>query len=201
MSTRGSVSEWVASARQADPSALRNLWARYSPRLLRLARSKLPRAVRRTSDEEDLAVRAFTSFVTRIERGGFEDVQSRSTFWHILASIVARKASEDVRTLRRLKRGAGRVRGESALLEQTPQRSWDALVQAEPSPSGIFATREWFAELITQLADEELARILGYKCEGYNNVEISRMIGRSLPTVERRLRLIRAKLESLVNST
>ena len=48
--------------------------------------------------------------------------------------------------------------------------------------------------------DEPLRRIAVYKLEGLTNEEIAAEIRRSLPTVERRLRLIRQKWECTANA-
>ncbi len=50
---------------------------------------------------------------------------------------------------------------------------------------------EDFERLLLLLADDELRRIALLKLEGYTNEELAQRIGRSIPTVERRLRLIR----------
>jgi DNA-directed RNA polymerase specialized sigma24 family protein len=45
--------------------------------------------------------------------------------------------------------------------------------------------------LLARLDDEELREIALLKLQGFTNEEIAARIGRALPTVERRLRLIR----------
>ena len=45
--------------------------------------------------------------------------------------------------------------------------------------------------LLGLLDNEELRRIARMRLEGYQNGEIAEQIGRSLPTVERRLKVIR----------
>src|SRR5262245_26410410 len=41
MSAEGSVSQWLGRLQDGDPSAARQLWSRYFPRLVALAREKL----------------------------------------------------------------------------------------------------------------------------------------------------------------
>ena len=50
---------------------------------------------------------------------------------------------------------------------------------------------EQFEHLLDTLPDDELRRIALLKLEGHSNAEIAANIDRSVPTVERRLRLIR----------
>ena len=47
--------------------------------------------------------------------------------------------------------------------------------------------------LFDQLDDDQLRQIAVHKLEGYTNEEIASKINRALPTVERRLRLIRER--------
>ena len=64
---------------------------------------------------------------------------------------------------------------------------------AGPEPTPQFAAEmvEAVDRLFDQLDDDELRQIALHKLEGYTNEEIARKIGRAVPTVERRLRLIR----------
>jgi DNA-directed RNA polymerase specialized sigma24 family protein len=47
--------------------------------------------------------------------------------------------------------------------------------------------------LLLNFSDGELRSIVLYKLEGYSNDEVAEKIGRSVPTIERRLRLVREK--------
>ena len=66
---------------------------------------------------------------------------------------------------------------------------------AGPEPTPEFAAEmvEAVDRLFDQLDDDELRQIALHKLEGCTNEEIAGKIGRALPTVERRLRLIRER--------
>jgi DNA-directed RNA polymerase specialized sigma24 family protein len=76
---------------------------------------------------------------------------------------------------------------------------------ASPEPDPAFATEvaEECRRLLDLLGDEQLRMIAVGKMEGYTNPELAEQIGCALPTVERRLRVIRklweAELEQRAN--
>jgi hypothetical protein len=70
---------------------------------------------RRAADEEHVALSAFASFCRGVERGQFPRLADRKDLWGTLVVITARKALDLAAAQRRLKRGAGKVRGDSAL--------------------------------------------------------------------------------------
>src|SRR4051794_21786656 len=67
VSDEGSVSRWLDPLRVGDPAAVAELWKRYFPRLIGLARKKLRDAPKRVADEEDVALSAFDSFCRQAE--------------------------------------------------------------------------------------------------------------------------------------
>ena len=60
-----------------------------------------------------------------------------------------------------------------------------------PTPELAALVAEDFRLLLQRLSDDELRAIAVLKLEGWTNTEIAAKTGRSLPTIERRLRLIR----------
>src|SRR5262249_56216758 len=97
-----------------DHAAVRCLWERYCERLVRLARQKLRHTARRVADEEDIALSAFHSLCLGARRGRFPALADRDGLWGLLVFITAQKAADWVAHERRKKRGAGKVRGDSA---------------------------------------------------------------------------------------
>lgn len=69
----------------------------------------------------------------------------------------------------------------------------DQLPCAEPTAEFAAVVAEGLRGLLGLLADDELRQIALLKLEGWTNEEIANRINRSLPTCERRLRLIRDK--------
>lgn len=193
MTTGESVSRWIEALKEGDEPAAANVWNHYFERLVAVACEKLRSAPRRAADEEDVVAKAFETFFCRVQQGRFPQLQDRQDLWHLLVKITERKAINQLRDQGRRKRGGGRVRGESALLgKDAPdeQGGLNQVVGAEPSPEFAAVMSEALDQLLGVL-DTELRTIALLKLEGYTNDEIANRIGRSVPTVERRLRMIR----------
>jgi RNA polymerase sigma factor (sigma-70 family) len=170
------------------------LWQRYYRRLLALARKKLGDSPRRVADEEDVVLSAFQSFCRRAQEDRFPDLRDRDDLWRLIVHITERKAYDQLIHQTRKKRGSGLVAGESAFVDlqaSTGAAGIDEVAGPEPTPEFAAEMVEAVDRLLDKLADDQLRQIALYKLEGYTNEEIAEKIGRSLPTVERRLRLIR----------
>src|SRR5207237_2887133 len=105
MSRQGSVSVWLDQLQGGDSAAAQQLWQRYFPRLVRLARRKLQDFPRPAADEEDVALSAFDTFCRNAERGQFPQLLDRDSLWALLVVITSRKASHLLRDQCRQKRG------------------------------------------------------------------------------------------------
>lgn len=196
MSDTSTVTEWIERLKQHDDDAVGRLWTRYIDRLIRLARSKLGQTPRRGSDEEDVVISAFDSFVRGARQRRFSQLRDRTDLWQVLVLITERKAISQRRRELSQKRGGGRVRGESALLRPSSSQSHplgvEAIAAQEPTPEFAFQVTERFQQLLTSLGDDELRQIALAKMEGYTNQESAGRMDLTLRTVERRLRLIRS---------
>ena len=189
-----SVTEWIEGLKARDEVAAARLWQRYYRRLMGLARKKLGDSPRRMADEEDVVLSAFASLCRRVQEGRFPNLRNRDDLWHVIVRITERKAYAQVRDQARMKRGSGLVAGESAFVDfQAPGdgAGIDQVAGPEPTPEFAAEMVEAVDRLFKLLEDAELRQIALYKLEGYTNEEVASKIGRSAPTVERRLRLIR----------
>ncbi len=196
--TPGSVTALVERVKAGDHEAVRLLWQRYYPRLVGLARKKLQAAPRRVADEEDAALSAFNSFCRRAEQGQFPDLKDRDGLWALLVVLTARKAADLVKHQLREKRGGGTVQGDSALRPGDGDSSpggFDALEGDDPTPEEAAILAEEVENLLGRLRDPRLRQVAVWKLEGYTNAEIAERQGCSLPTVERRLTIIRRLLK------
>ena len=192
--TDDTVSQWIDGLRAGDEAAAAKLWERYYRRLVGLACKKLGGAPRRTADEEDIVLSAFQSFCQRARNDQFPDLRDRNDLWHLIVRITERKAFDQLRAQTRKKRGSGLVAGESVFVDPRASDGGDGIAGvAGPEPTPEFAAEmvEAIDGLFDLLDDEELRRIALRKLEGYSSEEIAAEIGRSLPTVERRLKMIR----------
>ena len=154
------------------------------------------------ADAEDAALHAFDAFLRAAEKGRFPRLDDRDDLWHILGAITARKAADQVVREGRGKRGGGKVRGDSVLEGPTATDSaegWERIRGTDPTPESAAETAEELQRLLALLPDEEARSIAVGKMQGYTNEEIAGQLGRSIPTVERRLRIIRKAWEKEVN--
>jgi DNA-directed RNA polymerase specialized sigma24 family protein len=110
-----------------------------------------------------------------------------------VATAGARKAIDLVNRERRLEHGGGKVGGESVFA--TPHASDEAgieqVVGPEPTPEFAAQVAEEYQHLLDRLGDDELRRVAVWRMEGHTNEEIAGRLGCAVPTVERRLRVIR----------
>jgi DNA-directed RNA polymerase specialized sigma24 family protein len=193
MSALGSVTAWIDHLRHGEREAIQALWSRYFRRLVSLARERLsglPRAARAAADEEDVALSAFDSFCRRAEGGQFPQLADRHDLWVVLVLLASRKACDLIEREGRGKRDWRRREDAPAGWAGVGRHLMD-LVGREPDPALAMEMAERCAALLLRLDDDQLRRIAVLKFEGHTNVEIARMLGCALATVERRLVLIR----------
>lgn len=187
----GSVSQWIQQVKAGEESAAANLWNRYQPQLLDIARRKLNGGKGGPADEEDVVLDALASFFHRTKGGRFPDLQDRESLWKLLVTITNRKAINQIAHDNRQKRGAGKTTTE--LNEAgTPQQNPDN------APEYAMVVAESLAAMLESLSSDELREIAMAKLEGCSNQEIAERIDYSVPTVERRLRLIRSELKEQI---
>lgn len=186
--TRGSVTVWLAQLKGGDAVAAKPLWEVYFARLVALARARLRLTAKGAADEEDVALSAFDSFCRGAEAGRFPQLEDRDDLWQVLFVLTTRKAIGLARFESRTKRGGGRVLS----LEDEVAKGGAGQEASDPPPEMIAQVTEECGRLLGLLATGRLRDIAVWKMEGYSNAEIAGMLGRSIPTVERKLAAIRA---------
>jgi DNA-directed RNA polymerase specialized sigma24 family protein len=153
----------------------------------------------RKADEEDVVLSAFDSFCRRAEQGRFPDLHDRDNLWRLLLEITECKACKLARDEGRLKRGAGKVRGDFVLLSpggSAAAAGFDRFAGREPTPSFAVEVAEEFRRLLDQLEDATLQSIALWKMEGLTNEEIAARLDCAVKTVERKLKVIRKLWEA-----
>jgi DNA-directed RNA polymerase specialized sigma24 family protein len=201
MSSPGSVSRWLQQLSAGDRRAVERLWERYYPRLVELARRRLQGLPALQNDAEDVALSAFASFCRGAEGGRFPRLLDRDGLWHLLVVLTARKAANLVRDSLRARRDLNRVQGLPAAADSGPDAagpSFAELIADEPDPQFAAEAAEEYRRLLAALGSPVLRSVAVWKMEGHTNEEIAAKLGRSLPTVERKLRLIRKLWEDEV---
>ena len=189
-----SITQWIGELREGHSLAAHELWQRYYARLVGLARKKLRDSPRRMADEDDVVVAAFQSFCTGVDDGRFPRLDDRHDLWQILVVLTARKAADQLKHQFRQKRGGGKVRGDSAFIENLSgeeRAAIDQVVGSEPTPQFAAQVTEECQRLLERLGDETLRLVAVAKMEGYSNDEIAGRLDVKTRTVERKLNLIR----------
>ncbi len=187
----GSVTRFFDELRVGSPGAAEQLWARFFPRLVALARQALAGHPQRVADADDAAQSAFASFCLRVKAGEFS-VHDRADLWNLLGVITTRKARKQVRHEAAQKRGGRRVRGEGALSK--PDGSplpLDEIARTCPPDEFDLSCEELLDQLGPELREFALLRLLGFR-----NREIADRLECTERSVERKLALIRLKWEA-----
>ncbi|HIF34958.1 MAG TPA: sigma-70 family RNA polymerase sigma factor [Planctomycetaceae bacterium] len=197
MNERGSntdlaVTEWIQDLNHGRSGAESKLYRHFYPRLVRFAVRMIGNSPRRWWDEEDVVSKAFASFFRRSKNGDFNAILNRNELWRLLATITKRKAINHIRDQQTVRRGGASLPMADAELSDQNLSLAD-VCKDSLSPVAIVEIAEAKARALAVL-DPELAEVASCRFDGYTNVEIAARINRSVPTVERRLRLIRQKL-------
>ncbi len=186
MASGDSVVHWMALANTGDADAQREIWDRFFPQLLKLARHHLQGRLR-TGDEEDVVLSVFDSFFHACQENRFPDLRGQDDLWRLLSRMTHRKAIDWLRHAQRRKRFAV---GESALASD---------IAGRPMSQQAGKTRNPWIEVIAidecrrllSLLKPDLQVIALRKLDGFTNQEIATQQACSVATIERRLKLIR----------
>lgn len=188
-----SVTYWIHQLKEGERAAVQILWEGYFTRLVQQTRQWLRRAPTPAAEAEDVALSAFDSFCRRAEQGRFPKLYDRDDLWQLLVVIAFRKACNQIKHEARRQPRNGRVIHASALEAEDDGdgRLFANLIGREPDPGLAAQTAEEYRALLAKLNNQQLRDIAVWKLEGFTNEEIADKIGRSVPTVERKLALIR----------
>jgi DNA-directed RNA polymerase specialized sigma24 family protein len=159
------ITTWLEQVKEGDEQSFAQLWSHYFGNLIRLARKRVAQGPARLADEDDIVQSALASFYFNAQQGRYPDLHDRNGLWKLLLSITLTKA-------RALSRKEGRRR-------EILKREFAAQMT------------EQFEELMDRLTSDLLRQIAVAKLEGCTNQEVAERVGKSVPTVERKLRLIR----------
>lgn len=188
-----SVTIWLNQLKQGDQTAVKKLWDRYRPSLLRLARHRFHACAGPAFDEEDLIQCVFTELWTAATAGRLENIHGRDDLWWLLLLITKRKALSRAAFNSRQKRMGekGTVDGRAtASLDQTVVHG-STVDPGQTPPDLILVLDEEQKRLLRLLRDDTLRSIAIWKLEGYSHDEIAKMLSITSRTVIRKLNLIR----------
>ena len=184
----------IDRVRQGDEEATTALWEKYYQQLVRIAARRLPANLKRTGDEEDIALSAFHSFIAGVRRDQYPDLRGPDNLWGLLITLTGRKTHAHMRHQTRQKRGGGSVRGESVFMDLSGQPITGGIggvTGGHPAADIHVELTEACEELLMRLGDEQLRQIAVMRMDGYLVDEIASRLEISKRAVERRLQLIR----------
>ncbi|MBT6156243.1 MAG: FHA domain-containing protein [Planctomycetaceae bacterium] len=197
-----SVTGWLDELKLGNDTATRKIWEYYFESVVDLARRRLGNTPRRAADEEDVALSVFNRLFTGISGGQFPDLSDRDSLWRLLVVMTSRRSIDQIQHDQRQKRGAGMVRGDSALLplngEDSALLGFDQLTGDDPTAEYIAMMAEETSNYLSLLEDENMQQIALWKLEGYTNQEIAEMMSLNVRTIERRLQAIRQCWSSML---
>jgi len=148
----------------------------------------------RVADEEDVVLSAFNSFFEGAKRGMYPSLEDEDSLWRILVVLTNRKAIDSIEKDRRLKRGGGKVRGESVFVGASGDSDGpglQAFIGRDPNPEQAAEFIEETRRLLGMLPDDTLRTIVIRKMEGHTSHEIAKMLDVSPRTIKRKLQVIR----------
>jgi DNA-directed RNA polymerase specialized sigma24 family protein len=197
----GSITHFLARAKDGDEQAAAALWEAYFQRLTRIARRKLQGAPTRAADEEDVVVEAFTRLFRGMEANRFRQLESRDDLWPVLVMLTVRKAVDQRLHEQAQKRGGGNVRGESAFVGTSDDELATGISEFladERTPAFTVEMEEGCQQLFGVL-DDSLRQIALWRLEGYSNAEVAERTGKDISWVERQFRKIRDRWSVIVS--
>ncbi len=188
------LGDLLSRVREGDDQAIARLWEDYYQQLVRVAAGRLPKHLKRTGDEEDIALSAFHSFIAGIRQDQFPDLRGTDNLWGLLITLTSRKVHAHLRHHTRKKRGGGSVRGESVFFDRNGQQFGAGIggVTGQVPPADLSVElAEACESLLSDLEDDQLRQIAIMRMDGFLVDEIAERLELSKRAVERRLQLIR----------
>lgn len=193
MSQDASFADVMARLRQGDQDAAREIFVRYTHRLIGLARSRLDRLVRQKVDPEDVLQSVYKSFFLRHTQGEFA-FDGWDGLWALLTVITLRKCGRRVEYYHASRRDVQREVAPPTDPDDSAA-GWLA-ADSEPTPSEAALLAETVEQIMSRL-DERERSILALTLQGYSTPDISARVGRTERTVQRVLKRVRDDLEAL----
>lgn len=185
MSPDETITGWIQGLKGGDEHAAARIWERFFGRVCALAERRLAGTPDAVHDAEDVALSAMHALYRGARDERFRQLEHRSDLWDVVAMITVRK-SIDARRRHLVRRDA--LVGEPVPLEGLPDPDTLENEVDEEYVGVLCATGE---ELLAGL-EPKLREVALLRLEGHSNAEIAERIGRSVPTVERYLRRVRA---------
>lgn len=171
--------------------AARELFARFTGRLIGLARTRLAGRLRHKVDPEDVVQSAYKSFFLRYGTEAL-DAEGWDGLWGLLTVITLRKCADRARYHGADRRDASR----EAVNPAEGDEPWREAVGREPTPEQAALLAETVEQLLGELGGDERP-IVELSLQGYSTLEISEQLGRAERSVRRLRERVRKRLEQM----
>jgi DNA-directed RNA polymerase specialized sigma24 family protein len=192
MSHLGSVTQLLQQARAGEEAALAKLAERYWPFLLARAGERLPVALRRTADEEDVAQEVLRLVCRGFEDGSWQKLANRRDLVALLDVITERQAINQLKRVLRQKRGGGRHVEPLADGGSSSADGGAVPLDRRPSPQDEVLQQDWCRHCLARL-DPDLRRVAELLLAGCDHKEVAATLGCSQRTVVRKVALLRGR--------
>lgn len=186
------ATELLRRWQSGDEEAARQLFQRYSAKLIGVAEKHLSARLAQRFDGEDVVQSAFRTFFKRSSRGEFK-ISSSAQLWRLLVTITLAKARDQARRHTAARRD---VKAEGG-----SQREWLwQSLAGEPGPLEAAALVDQIEVLLDGLPDIH-GQVLALALEDHSRTEIAQRMDVSRQTVYRVLAVLQTRLEDLRRET
>ncbi len=189
---KDSFADFLTRLQAGDDTAARELFERFTRRLVGLARQRFADGLRHKVDPEDVVQSAYKSFFHRHAQGQLE-VRGWDSLWGLLTVITVRKCLDRVAYHRAERRDLAREEAAPAGDAPAP---WQEAFDREPTPLEAAELNDAVERLLTGLDEDERA-VVELSLEGYSTREISERVGRAERTVRLLREGVRRRLERM----
>jgi len=178
----------VPDARLGSDAAAREIFERFTRRLVGLARAQLDDRFRHKIDPEDVVQSAYKSFFLRYGDGALA-AEGWDGLWGLLTLITVRKCADRVRYHRAESRDLDREARTTSDVEP-----WRDVAGREPTAVEAAVLTETLENLLRGL-DADERPIVELSLQGYTTQEIGENLGRAERSVRRLRERVRKQLE------
>jgi RNA polymerase sigma-70 factor (ECF subfamily) len=185
-----SQSQWLVTRwKEGDENAARELFYRYSERLIALVRSRLSDKLASRLDPEDVVQSVYRSFFSDA-RDNRCVLEQSGDLWRLLVTMTMHKLLDQAKRQQAGKRSVDREVSSS-------EAEWcgmnSAMLSREPSPDDAVAVLEEL-ELLMRGLDPVHRRIIEMRLQGHSSTEIATAVDRSRQLVALVLRQAHERL-------
>jgi len=185
------LSDFGAARETGADDASRELFERFSRRLIGLARHHLDARLQHKVDPEDVVQSVYKSFFLRYGDGALA-AEGWEGLWGLLTLITLRKCADRARYHQADRRDMAREEGAARGSENVP--SWQTAVGREPTPDQAAVLAETVEVLLGRL-DQHERTMMELSLQGFSTQEISEQTGRAERSVRRLRERVRKHLE------